>query len=524
MELKYYGYCEYIGEHKLFTAVMLPQKEGKFPVVIKRSPYVPDKDMFSDEKLLLSYVNDNEKWLTRGYAVVLQHCRGRGKSGGECIPFINEREDSLFLYDYVRKCDFYNGELFLWGGSYCCEVHYSAAPYPDDIKGAVFRVKDTERYNFAYRNGCFKKGLMGDWYVTELFNSENHKEFNYTKKTFDILPLLDFTKTVYGNRAKDFDEMLKHPDKNDSYWQTPEGGVHIIDAIKNVKFPVLLETSLYDIFEGGVFDTWNGMSAETKSKSAFLVSAYDHGDDKNSSPIAFPKASRAELFGPNYDVDWFDYIRGIRKSPYVLGKVTYYNLFLNKWSTDDFYTSDRVKKIMLGNETKSYTYNPYDAPEFPGGLSTNFGGVTFQERNNNRYDVITLYTEPFEEDVLVKGKMGARLTVSSDCADTCFYMRISIEKHDGDYGLRDDITTLCHQLGDYMENSKAELEFSFDEHAFLIRKGERLRIDISSADNNNYVRHTNNKGLFSEQTSAKIARNTVYLAESYIELPLSKPL
>ena len=138
---------------------MIPYKGGKFPVVIKRSPYVSATASLDDEKVLLSYINDNEKWLKRGYAVIMQHCRGRGKSGGDCIPFVNEREDSLYLYDYARKCDFYNGEIYLWGGSYCCEVHYLASPYPDDIKGAVFRVKYTERYNFAYRNGFFKNCL-----------------------------------------------------------------------------------------------------------------------------------------------------------------------------------------------------------------------------------------------------------------------------------------------------------------------------------------------------------------------------
>lgn len=522
METKQYGYYEYIGEegNRLYTAVMLPCKEGKFPIVIKRTPYATAAKNMTDEEVLAMYLKENEKWTRNGYAVILQHCRGRGKSEGDCIPFVNERQDSLALYDYARSCDFYDGDLFLWGGSYCCEIHYLASPYPEDIKGAVFRVKDTERYNFAYRNGFFKKGLMGDWYVTELYNRLPHTEKNYTKKSFDILPLSDFSKTVFGHRAPEFDEMLKHPDKNDAYWQTPDGGVHTKDAIKNVHFPVMLETALHDIFEGGVFDTWNGMEEETKQKSAFLVSAYGHPDCKEDSAIFFPQGSRGGYFGADYDVAWFDYIRGKRECPVVLGKVTYYNLFLNEWRTDDFYTATGNKTLKLGEGAVTYTYNPYDAPEFPGGLSTNFGGVTFQDKPNTRFDVVTRYTDPFEEDTMVKGKMTAKLTVSSDCPDTCFLMRLSIEKPEGDFGLRDDITSLCYQLGDYQENSKVTLDFTFDEHAFLIQKGERLRIDIASADNNNYVRHTNQKGLFSAQTTARVARNTVYLEESCLQLPV----
>ena len=62
--------------------------------------------------------------------------------------------------------------------------------------------------------------------------------------------------------------------------------------------------------------------------------------------------------------------------------------------------------------------------------------------------------------------------------------------------------------------------FTFDEHSFMVKKGEKLRIDISSSNLPHYVRHTNQKGLFSEQTTAKIADNTVLLDESYIELPI----
>ena len=99
-------------------------------------------------------------------------------------------------------------------------------------------------------------------------------------------------------------------------------------------------------------------------------------------------------------------------------------------------------------------------------------------------------------------------------------MRISIEKERGDFGLRDDITSLCYQLGDYTPSTFVDLDFLFDEHAFLIKKGERLRIDISSADNEHYVRHTNNKGLYSEQDTAKIANNTVDLSSSILTLSI----
>ena len=116
--------------------------------------------------------------------------------------------------------------------------------------------------------------------------------------------------------------------------------------------------------------------------------------------------------------------------------------------------------------------------------------------------------------------MTGKLQVSSDCADTCFYTRLSITTDNGDYGLRDDITSVCIQHPDYVPGSAVSLSFTFDEHAFLIQKGARIRLDIASADAAHYVPHTNQKGLYSIQTSAKIAHNTVFLKESYINLPV----
>ncbi len=43
-----------------------------------------------------------------------------------------------------------------------------------------------------------------------------------------------------------------------------------------------------------------------------------------------------------------------------------------------------------------------------------------------------------------------------------------------------------------------------------------MKIDISSADNKHYVRHTNQKGVYSEQIIAKIVHNTVYLQKPFL--------
>jgi predicted acyl esterase len=139
-----------------------------------------------------------------------------------------------------------------------------------------------------------------------------------------------------------------------------------------------------------------------------------------------------------------------------------------------------------------------------------------QERSN----VISVCTPAFEEDTFVKGQMKVMLTVESSVEDTSFYVRISIKKPEHTYVLRHDITSLCYQLGDYSKNSITVLNFCFDEYAFLIKKGERLQLDISSTDNNTYVSHTNKKGEYYLQSETDVAENKVHLDKSFLILPI----
>ena len=98
------------GDALLYTAILLPG-EGQHPTVIIRTPYVDALENTDPADAAVQHMNDYRAWLRRGYAVVLQHCRGRGLSSGDCIPYVNERRDGLALQAWIRLQPFYNGEL-----------------------------------------------------------------------------------------------------------------------------------------------------------------------------------------------------------------------------------------------------------------------------------------------------------------------------------------------------------------------------------------------------------------------------
>lgn len=509
----YITYIEYEAA-RLFTAVLLPQKEGRFPTVIFRTPYVQTMANRSDDEVEENALKIHMRWLERGYAVVFQHCRGQGKSTGAFVPYIHEREDGLALREWIRKQPFYNGEIFLCGASYGASLHYATAPFEEDIKGAVFEVQDSERYRLWYRNGQMRKG-HANWHFG-LYKNKCGLNKNFSMDCFSQLPLVGLSRRVLQDEAADFEQMLAAPSAADPFWNTRAGGADAREATVDPGIPILFTTGYNDFYVGGMFRMWNAMPASARKRCAMLVSPYDHGDTYSQTDgMSFPDGRRSEQFGSAYPIDWLDHIRKGTPLPYRKGEITYYRAFESGWSDSFYKTPTKPLTIPLGAETAELRYDPLDPPAF-------CEEGKFLQSFNERRDVITRYLPPAQRDVFVKGRMRAQLTVSSNCPDTSFYMSISIKKPQGDYRLRHDITSLSHQLGDYTPGQSVVLHFCFDEHAFLLGKGEQLRIDIAPTDNNTYVSHTNQRGLYSRQTKAETAHNTVDLGRSKIILPVEQ--
>ncbi len=509
----YYEYYEFDNE-KFFTLIIKPKKEGKFPVVVSRSPYVSGTKERNEKELLEEFTKANSYWAENNYVYVFQHCRGQGKSSGAFVPYIHEREDGLALRKRIREQSFYNGEIYLVGASYTASLHYSTAPFEEDIKGAVFDVQDSERYRLWYRNGQMRRG-HANWHFS-LYKDKCNLKKNYTIDSFSQLPIKNLSERVLGDRAEDFEQMLSAERQSLPFWQTRFGGCEARGALSNAKIPILLTTGYNDFYVGGMFRMWKDMNRETKDKCALIVSPYNHGDtyDKNSG-IKFENGSITEQFGSDYRIKWLNSIRKNEPPFLKTGVITYYRGFEDNWESDFYAKETEEKTAVLGEGVETLIYNPQDPPSF------NSEGIWMKDQKD-RKDVITIYTKAQEKDVFVKGRMKVKLTVSSDCSDTSFYVMIGLHTKEGDYSLRHDITSICYQKKSYTENEEVMLDFLFDEYAFAIKKGQFLRIDIAPTDKNGYVCHTNKKGQYSSIEDSQTACNKIFLEKSYLILPVEK--
>jgi predicted acyl esterase len=94
-----------------------PDADGKFPVLLQRTPY--NKSGWSMNFAYLA--------AARGYVVVIQDVRGRYTSEGDWYPFIHEAEDGYDTVEWAAALPYSDGRVGMFGGSYVGATQMLAA-------------------------------------------------------------------------------------------------------------------------------------------------------------------------------------------------------------------------------------------------------------------------------------------------------------------------------------------------------------------------------------------------------------
>ena len=96
------------GVH-LAADVYLPKEPGSYPTLLLRTPYDPK---------IKPPIEFPTKLAQAGYAVVINHCRGRYDSEGNFVPFKNEGRDGFDTVEWIVKQPWCDGQVGLIGASY----------------------------------------------------------------------------------------------------------------------------------------------------------------------------------------------------------------------------------------------------------------------------------------------------------------------------------------------------------------------------------------------------------------------
>lgn len=494
---------------RLYTRIILPCEDKKFPIVFIRNPYgvAHNGEPCPPEKY------ENDLFLKNGYAIVYQHVRGSGDSEGEMRPY-REREDGLDTLEIIRSKPFYNGEIYVTGQSYLSTVHLCyLGTNPSDVKAAALSVQRDNMFDWRYYNGMVRGFVSFDWYYKRIKRNYpvlmDYKDAMYR-------PYEYMMERVIGKNLPDFTAMLMNNTYSE-YWQTQEND-HVADVLE---IPVLFSEGWFDFYTEGMFSMWERLPEKTKAKSAMVVGPWGHATKVANAEYAFPNGNLPD----DYIVEYFNSVRDHKPYKYLeLGKLNYYSVCGDYWTTGT--PSDKSMKLYINSDgtlsdsprsagERSYTYDPDKLLNY-----YKYDNIFKCPPKDSTDGVLSFESEPFTADTHFYGKIQWNMKVKSNCEDTAFFMRVYFVENGVAYNLTETITTLSNINPHYTAGEECLISISTGPVGFTAKAGNSIRVDISS-HSDLYTPHPNIKGHWAKVTETKSAENTVLCDEdAYIVLPL----
>lgn len=521
-----------------------PQAEGKFPVILERTPYNKAGEF-----------GFGLKAAARGYVVIIQDVRGRYTSEGEWYTFKNESRDGFDSVEWAGTLPYSNGKVGMWGGSYVGATQMLTAITSPPHLAAIAPVVTASNYHngWTYQGGAFEQWFNESWtsgLAQDTFNRRVQKNTNalegIQKLPLTSYPLFNGGATDSGETrelASYFLDWLAHPSYDD-YWKQ----LSIEDHHDKVMVPVFSTAAWYDIFLGGSLRNYTGIKAHGGSEAArngqrLLVMIGGHaGGGRKIGDVDF--GPQADFDGDEVMLRWYDHVlRGIdngveREKPvkiFVMGK--------NVWREEDDWPLARAKATpyylhsggsangLNGEGTLStsaphdepadhFVYNPSDPVPTIGGPLCCDGfhlpaGPRDQRPNEARHDVLVFTTPPFKTDFEVTGPVSLELYARSTAVDTDFAAKlVDVWPNGFAQNLTEGIVRARYresqekpQLMQPGEIYKFDVDLWATSNVFLA--GHQLRLEISSSNFPRFDRNLNTGEEQSRGTRMVKAANTI---------------
>src|SRR5947208_290539 len=242
-----------------------PAADGKFPVLLQRTPY--NKDNGVDFGLMAA---------AHGFVVIFEDVRGRYASDGEWYTFKNEPNDGYDSVEWAAALPYSDGKVGMFGGSYVGATQMLAAiAHPPHLAG-ICPVVTASNYhsNWVYQGGAFEQWFDQSWTSGLAQNTFDREVANNTNalqgiSTFPLAsyPLFNLDKNSdpasNATLAPYYLDWLAHPNYDD-YWKA----ISIEDHFGDINVPALHIAAWYDLFLGGSLRNYEGLKAHGATEAA----------------------------------------------------------------------------------------------------------------------------------------------------------------------------------------------------------------------------------------------------------------
>lgn len=511
--------------------LFLPLGEGPWPVILHRTPY--DKQ---DEKW-----PGGKSYAVKGYAVVVQDCRGRGKSGGVWEPFLHEGQDGFDTQEWIGKQAWCNGRIGSGGGSYLGWTQWAAAPHSSKyLKAMSPMVPFGNTYeDIGFSGGAMMLGLLMGWgeAVGGLPLSPEQ-----IQKAYAYLPLTHYA-DQFQKEVPYLREWVKHP-TYDAYWKAR--GIDY--RYSDITVPTLNIGSWYDIFSKATLDLSTGVRTHSRDPRArtnqyVIMGPWGHSvGTRKLGELDFGPEAELKIYSRQYD--WYEYWlrdrdKGIRDWPpyylFIMGENRWrgeqeWPLKRTRWTPYYLQSSGQANTLhgdgmltpiepqVREAPQDQFTYDGDNPVPTKGG--NNIVGATAgpedQTQIELRDDVLVYTTPPLEADMEVTGPVKLILWAASTAPDTDFTGKLVDVHPDGKaYNLCEGITRARYRKGlkraQLLRSGKVErYEIDLWVTSNLFLKGHRIRLEVSSSNFPRFDRNPNSGKPFGTDTEMLPATQRIF--------------
>lgn len=525
---------------RLRTIVYKPEGVGPFPTLMTRTPY-PGFDIMLGAS--------GEEYAKRGYAYVIQFCRGTVGSEGEWVPNENERRDGIDTVHWLAELDWVKS-IGVHGVSYLSLTGWIIADQlPEKVKALYLCHYSVDRFRSAYKDGLFRHDVLTGWTLGNIGMQMEMKDFyDFYLKSSAYRPHIRVDEALWGKQVDWYREWITNTDEASEYWNTGTWKT-LREIPEKIKVPVCVVAGWYDHHLEGTLLGYEKLKPEIKAKSKLVIGGWNHDFEPC---VPAHKPQNANINTVKLMFDWFDSILMEEKTPdpvisaYQIGEDEWKNYrswplpmdnMLEYQLTDSLNLKDstfQLSKHEMADEGKiQFVYNP-ENPVYTRGGETTFvsykqRGSVLQDQPGSREEVISLLSEELTNPIRISGKINVKLHVGSSAEDTCFTAKVIEVLPNGEaYNIRSGITTLAYRNSapvrrEYQPEDIVEINIEMLPVAWCLKPGSRLRIDLSSSSFPEYAVHSNYAGIWSLQEHTKAARQTIYCGGRYrsqIQIPV----
>ncbi|MEN9452829.1 MAG: hypothetical protein RLZZ369_1888 [Pseudomonadota bacterium] len=501
-----------------------------------------------------------------GYAVLVQDVRGKYDSGGDFQTWQHATGDGAATLDWITRQPWSNGKVGTLGCSALGELQYSLARAHHPAHRAMvasgagggigMAMGGYEAFGW-FESGVFELAAGFGWFQENGTLRPGMPIATDVKhaRELNTLPMASMIQRVQPGR-NGFEDFMSIP-LGDPRWDAYD----YVTEKDTLSTPALVVNTWGDQTLQGALDL-AALNARSGVEQHVILGPGNHCEHlslQDTDHFGELEVKNAKAPYPVVFRQWFDHWLkdegpGLSQQPpyifYVLGEHRWLGAdawppkeaVMQRWYLHSQGRANSAKgdgRLQLAAPAEGasdvYRYDPMNPTPTRGGPicctgnPADVSGPVNQKDVESREDVLVYTSDPLTANLRIAGPLMARLVVSSDAKDTDFVARLVHVWPDGRAtNIQEGVLRARYRKGmtqpELMEaGQQYELDVGMRSIAYLVPKGHRIRLDVTSSNFPRLERNLNTGGRNYDETTGVVATNKVHhggASLSYLTLPV----